>query len=497
MNAAQTLLATGCDDHVALQCGDRQVNYGVLRRLVRQSAGAWQARGLRPGERVFVIAADGIDWVVTWLGVIWAGGVAVGVNPRLQASELEPILVESEPRFTWCDGEVAEAVLRMKGTGVVVVRNDASWAREVAAAPLARPAQRDSEDPAFWVGTSGTTGSPKGVVHAHRSVTDAHAFACGVLGADSSDRFYATSKLFFAYALGNSLFAGLRAGATVILDSEWPTPQRVQAMLERFRPTLVFGVPTLYQKMLQAGVARGLAHASVRHYVSAGEALPGGVRDGWRAATGLAPTSGYGTSETIALMLYCDEDNGLLKPAPLAELGFLAAAAADVPQRVWIRHSAIAQGYWRRPEAQADSFRSGGWFSPGDLFVRHPHERLAYAGRNDDLLKIAGQWVSTLWVEQQLAAAAGDTLQQLAAVAASTDEGLAALAVLAVAAPGCQPEAQRRLAAAVDGLPRHRRPRWVHWLAALPVTATGKLQRSALKALHAHALELERIPAAA
>jgi acyl-coenzyme A synthetase/AMP-(fatty) acid ligase len=164
---------------------------------------------------------------------------------------------------------------------------------------------------------------------------------------------------------------------------------------------------------------------------------------------------------------------------------------------VWIRHSAIAQGYWRRPEAQADSFRSGGWFSPGDLFVRHPHERLAYAGRNDDLLKIAGQWVSTLWVEQQLAAAAGDTLQQLAAGAASTDEGLAALAVLAVAAPGCQPEAQRRLAAAVDGLPRHRRPRWVHWLAALPVTATGKLQRSALKALHAHALELERIPAAA
>ena len=489
MNAAETLLAAGCDEHLALQCAEQQITYRVLRRLVRQIAGAWQARGLRPGERVFVVAPDTIDWVVTYLGVIWAGGVAVGVDPRLPASELEAILAESEPRFVWCEDDVARSVEHMKGSSATVVRNGAGWAVEVAAARSVPAVKRDPEDPALWVGTSGTTGTPKGVVHVHRTVVDVHSFACGVLGADSSDRFYATSKLFFAYALGNSLFAGLRAGATVILDSQWPTPERVEAMVARFRPSLVFSVPTLYHQVLQAGFARRFAQCGVRHYVSSGEALPATTRKAWREATGLAPTSGYGTSETIALMLYCDDDSGVLRPTPLTEIAYAPAAPASAPQRIWIRHSAVARGYWRRPEAQADSFRAGGWFSPGDLFLRHPHERLEYAGRNDDMLKIAGQWVSTVWVEQRLAPAVGETVQQLAAVGVPTEEGLTALALLAVAAPGQRAEAVRRLAAAVESLPRHRRPRWVHWVDALPMTATGKLQRAALKGLHVQAME--------
>jgi len=489
MNAAETLLAAGCDDHLAIQCCEQQITYRILRRLVRQSAGAWQARGVRPGDRVFVSAPDSVDWVVTYLGIIWAGGVAVGVNPRLPPEELEPILADSEPSFIWCAGDVADAVQQMKSVRVPVVRDDAAWAAEVAQAPLLPAVKRNPEDPALWVGTSGTTGIPKGVIHVHRTVTDAHSFACGVLGADSADRFYATSKLFFAYALGNSLFAGLRAGGTVILDPEWPTPERVEAMVRRYRPTLVFCVPTLYQKMLQTGVGRRLARQGVRHYVSAGEALPPATRKSWREATAIAPISGYGTSETLALMLYCDDDTGYLKPTPLTEVAYAPDADPAAPQRIWIRHSAIARGYWRRPEAQADSFRTGGWFSPGDMFLRHPHGRLEYTGRNDDMLKIAGQWVSTLWVEQKLAPAAGDSVQQLAVIGVPTEEGLTALAVLAVAAPARQEEADRRVAQALDALPRHRRPRWVHWVDALPMTATGKLQRAALKTLHAQALE--------
>lgn len=488
MNAAETLLATGCDQAVAIQCCEQQVNYRILRRLVRQAAGAWQARGLQPGDRVFVIAPDSIDWVVAYLGVIWAGGVAVGINPRLPASELDPIIADSEPSFLWCEPDVAPLVRSLPSVRVPVIRNDSAWAAEAAAAPQAAAVKRAEDDPALWVGTSGTTGIPKGVIHVHRTVTDAHAFACGVLGASSSDRFHASSKLFFAYALGNALFAGLRVGATVLLDPEWPTPERVEHMVQRYRPTLVFSVPTLYQKMLQAGVAKRLAHQGVRHYVSAGEALPPTTRKAWREATTLAPISGYGTSETLALMLYSDEDSGMLKPTPLTEIAYAEGVDPTVPQRVWIRHSAIARGYWRRPEAQADSFRAGGWFSPGDMFLRHPHERLEYTGRNDDMLKIAGQWVSTLWVEQKLAPACGDAVQQLATVGVPNEEGLTALAVLAVATPGRRSEAERRLAAGLETLPRHRRPRWVHWVEALPLTATGKLQRSSLRALHAQAL---------
>jgi acyl-coenzyme A synthetase/AMP-(fatty) acid ligase len=160
---------------------------------------------------------------------------------------------------------------------------------------------QDEQAPALWIGTSGTTGASKGVVHAQRVACQPHAFASGVLGLTASDRLYASSKLFFAYALGNSLLAGLRAGATVILDRQWPEPERVLAMVRTHRPTIVFCVPTLYSRMLQTGVAGQLAGQGVRHFVSAGESLPAAVRGAWREATGLGIVSGYGTSETCLI----------------------------------------------------------------------------------------------------------------------------------------------------------------------------------------------------
>src|SRR5208283_1177240 len=122
-----------------------------------------------------------------------------------------------------------------------------------------------------------------------------------------------------AYALGNGLFAGLRAGATVILDRDWPTPQRVGEMLARFGPTLLFSVPTLYHKMLQAGVAAAFARSGVRHFISAGESLPPMVRQGWQQATGQSIISGYGTSETLCLMLYSNRDDGRFAATPMTE----------------------------------------------------------------------------------------------------------------------------------------------------------------------------------
>ncbi len=157
------------------------------------------------------------------------------------------------------------------------------------------------------------------------------------------------------------------------------------------------------------------------------------------------------------------------------------------PQRIWIRNPTLALGYWRRPEAEADGFRDG-WFSPGDIFLRRGEGRLEFAGRSDDMLKVSGQWVSTLWIEHALAEACGDAVEQVAAVGAPTPEGLVSIAVLAIAAAGREDDARRRLAAGIEGLPRYRRPSWVHWVSALPQTATGKLQRSRLRDTHDVAL---------
>jgi acyl-coenzyme A synthetase/AMP-(fatty) acid ligase len=342
---------------------------------------------------------------------------------------------------------------------------------------------RADDDPALWIGTSGTTGIPKGVIHAQRVARDAHSFAAGVLGATRDDRIYATSKLFFAYALANSLFAGLRLGATVILERDRPTPERVREAVVRHRPTILFTVPTLYSSMLQEGVAPSLSGRGIRHFVSAGEALPGSVRRAWAAAAGMPPISGYGTSETLCLVLYADDDTGLLRPTPFTSIRHGDGADGDTPERVWIMNPTLALGYWRRPEAQADGFRDG-WFSPGDMFLRRSGDRLEFAGRTDDLLKVSGQWVSTLWIEHALAEAAGGTVLQVAAIGVPTADGLTSVAAMAVAAPGCADEARRRIDAAIARLPRHRRPHWVHWVRELPLTATGKLQRSRLREVH-------------
>ena len=496
MNAAQTLLEAGAAQAIALECGDERVSYADLRTRVRKSAGSWRALGLQPGERVVVLAPDSIDWVVAYLGIIWAGGVAIGVNPRLSAAELGPILQESDVRFVWheADNQVAlESLVATIDPAPVLVASgapDSFWCRALAQADPIEPLLQDAQAPALWIGTSGTTGVSKGVIHAQRVALQPHAFATGVLGLGPTDRLYASSKLFFAYALGNSLLAGLRAGATVILDRQWPEAERVLAMVRQHHPTIVFCVPTLYSRMLQSGVAQQLGQQNIRQVVSAGEFLPASVRSAWREATGQQIVSGYGTSETLCLMLYSDSDQGWLLPTPGTQLRRDPGADPALPQRIWLRSSTVALGYWNRPQAQADGFQDG-WYCPGDMFLLRDGGRLEYAGRNDDMLKISGRWVSTLWVEQALGQAGGPSLQQLACIGVSTDAGLTALALLAVAVPGQQAVAAQRIEAGIEALPPYRRPHWVHWVDALPLTATGKLQRARLLGLHRAALALE------
>jgi len=318
VNAAAYLLATGQAGATALECGAERMTYDELRNAVGRAAGAWRARGLKQGERVLVFAPDGIAWVIAYLGTIWAGGVAVGLNSRLFERELSIVLSESGARFIWCN-ESSRVLLERLLAGIanppqLVI--DVEWSASLSTFDPVAAAELPDDAPAIWIYTSGTTGLPKAVMHAQRTVIASADFARAILGLSAQDRIYASSKMFFAYALGNSLFGGLRLGAAVVLDPEWPTAERVAKIAERHRPTTLFSVPTLYLKMLQSGVAPRLVAAGVRHYVSAGETLPTAVRQGWKDATGVAPVSGYGASETVALVFYCGDESMRLKPAP-------------------------------------------------------------------------------------------------------------------------------------------------------------------------------------
>ncbi len=487
MNAAAYLLATGRANATALECGAERLTYAELREAVARAAGAWRARGLEQGQRVLVFAPDGIAWAIAYLGAIWAGGVAVGLNSRLFERELSVVLSESDARFIWCNDSARALLQRLLANIADPPRLviDVEWSKQLAAAPAIPAAELPDDAPAMWIYTSGTTGVPKAVMHAQRTVIASADFAQEILGLGPQDRIYASSKMFFAYALGNSLCAGLRLGAAVILDSEWPTAERVAEIVERHRPTALFSVPTLYLKMLQGGVAARLRAAGVRHYGSAGEGLPATVRRDWREATGVAPVSGYGASETVALMFYCDDDSALLKPSSRLEYRMRDGDGGDdgAPRRLWLRHPSVALGYWRRPEAERDSFADG-CFSPGDLFRQRAGGRLEFCGRDDDMLKISGQWVSILDVEQALLAASAGSVEGLAAIGFDNAEGLASIALFVVAVQGQETQARERLDAGIAALPKLKRPRLLKWVDELPLTATGKLQRRKLKDLY-------------
>jgi acyl-coenzyme A synthetase/AMP-(fatty) acid ligase/rubrerythrin len=472
-NAAELLLAGHDDASTALECGDERISYGQLRDRVARAAAVWHARGLRPGDRVAVKLPDGIDWVVCWLGTIWAGGVAVGVNPRIPAPEWQYIL--DEAGFNVIVAESADDTAAPWGERVITL---AEGRRAVAAAAPAEPVQLTGDSPMFWVHSSGTSGRPKAVAHAHRCVPEVGRVSAERMGMRAGDRLYASSKLFFAYPLTNLLLAGLRNGATLILDPTWPTPQTVAQAVERTRPDMLFSVPSLYRHLLHEGLAPGIAAAGVRCCVSAGEALPATLRQAWREATGLPMINGYGASEVLVLvMTEIDGDDGL-QPSPGSEIAPLDAAAADAggPTRLLIGSPMQALGYLDRPAAQADSFRAGR-FCPADLFVRTAGGGWRFGGREDSLVKISGRWVNLVDLEETLGTGVPG-LREAAAVCVPDADGVDTVGLFFA---GSDDEtAQRELQARIAALPRYQRPAWLRPIDALPRTPTGKLLRRKL-----------------
>jgi acyl-coenzyme A synthetase/AMP-(fatty) acid ligase len=473
LNGAERLLAGHGDDRAALACGDEQLTRGELRSRVARAATAWRNLGLAPGGRVAVMLPDGVEWVVAWLGAVWAGGVAVGVNPRIP--ERECGVVFEEARFERILAESVDAVPPPWRDRVVAL---ADGRRAVAAALESPPVPVAADDAAFWVQSSGTSGRPKAVVHAHRAF-DAIAQVSGErLGVGPGDRLFSSSKLFFTYPLVNLLLAGLRLGAEVLLDAQWPTPESFADAVAARRPSVVFSVPSLYRGLLAAGLAPRFREAGVRLCVSAGEALPARLREAWQKAAGLPIADGYGASETLVLALTALPGDDGLRPSPGIRVRPLDEAAAErgAPVRLLLQAPTLALGYLDRPQAQADAFR-GDAFCPADLFVRTPSGGWRFVGREDSLVKIRGRWVDLPELEERLCAGLSG-VREAAAVCVPDPDGFDAVALFYAADDAG--DARERLAARIAALPAHQRPAWVLPVEALPRTATGKLLRRQL-----------------
>jgi benzoate-CoA ligase family protein len=492
------------DEHVAIGEGERPaivtpsgtVTYAQLLVLVNQTGHALREAGVDVEQRVAILLPDGIAWAAVFFGALRIGGVAVPLNTRLSPDVCATMLRDSRARVLVTEAAFADALrpwLVDLPRLVVIESGDGAASpsledRQAAARLDLTPEPLTGDDMAFWLYTSGTTGGPKAAIHLHRDLLECRHYGIDVLGAGRDDRVLATSKLFFAYALGNALLIPLFVGARTLLDRRWAEPATVAETVGRFQPTLFFSVPTFYARMLRADPPRDLFR-SVRACVSAGERLPPEVYTAWRDRFDVEILDGLGATETIFMVLSNRPGQSRAgatgTPVPGTDARLLDADGRDVPDGtpgvLHLRTPSASPGYWNRLDQSRRTF-AGQWFRTGDVMTRDEEGCFRHVGREDDFFKVAGMWVTPGDVESALLS--HPAVVDAAVVGAEDTGGLLKPFAFVVAGNGANPE---RLVAELtaltsERLAAHQRPRHIAVVDALPRTATGKLQRFALKA---------------
>lgn len=503
-NAASAFIdrhvAAGRGDQVALRWRDQSVTYAQLAADINRAGNALRRLGVRPEERVLLVMWDSPEFVYSFWGALKIGAVPVPVNTFLRTDEYAYLLHDSRASTLIVSSEIWPVVvpvttqwLRHRLVGGQEERNALSFAalRENASSTLeAELTHRD--DTALWLYSSGSTGTPKGVIHLHRDLLYcAETYAREVLALGPGDVTVAAPRLFFAYGLGGGMSFALYAGATAVLVSERPTPESMFAAIHQQRPTIFFGVPTLYAAMLQVKEAAGKYDlSSLRLCVSAGEPLPAELFNRWRERFGVEILDGIGTTE--ALHIFLSNRAGQVVPGssgvPVSgyKIRLVDENGRDVPQGeigdLLVKGGSITAGYWHKRETTQKALQ-GEWLRTGDTYYQDAAGVFWYCGRSDDMLKVSGQWVSPAEVEGLLFQ--HPAVLEAAVVGWEDENRLIKPKAFVVLKEGYEPSPS--LAAELQAFVKarilpHKYPRWIEFTADLPKTATGKIQRYKLRA---------------
>jgi len=492
-------------ENVAIECAAERVTYEQFFERTNRVGNALRNRGVRAGERVLLLLLDSPEFLYCFFGVIKIGAVAIPVNTQAKPHDYEYMLNDSRAQIAIVSASLLQQLQAIPRQNLphlrelILAGNNTSATDHPrlsdlmqAASPELTAEPTTKDDPAFWLYSSGSTGVPKGCVHLHHDmVVSTHHYAHAILKINERDRCLSVARLFFAYGLGNAGYFPLSCGATTILSRARPTPASIYADIERYRPTLFFSVPTNYAALLDHHRADGpdFDLSSIRHAVSAGEALPASLFERFRERFHIEILDALGSTESLHMVT--SNRPGEIKPGSSGKIlpGFEAKITDESGQPVatnqigdlWVKCDSLCAGYWNQPEKTKHTFIDD-WFRTGDKYRQDEDGFLWPAGRSDDLFKVHGLWLSPAEVESALIA--HPAVLEAAVIARDDEDGLAKPAAYVVLKTEFSPTDQlaRELQEFVaDRIGGYKRPRWIEFLHELPKSATGKLQRFKLR----------------
>jgi acetyl-CoA synthetase len=464
-----------------------------------------QSLGLKRGDRVLMFLDDTPAYPAAFFGAVRTGLVPLLISTLTPPDLLQFYLSDSGATAAVADAEFCSRfdATACKDTALrtLIVVNGAADDHAVPNTVIAEQwlrgfptdlAEADTHrnEMAFWMYSSGSTGRPKGIVHLqHDMAYSEAAFARNVLKLRDSDVCFSVPKIFFAYGFGNSITFPFSAGAATLLLPGQPRPAAIFEAIERFRPSVFFGLPTLYTSLTKADGAAAADFSSLRMALSAAEVLSAEVFNAWKGLTGLEIVEGLGSTEELHIYLSNRPDRKKVGAAGLRVPGYEIALKDKEGREVgdneegimWVRGDSSTPLYWNRPDKSAETIREGGWIYTGDRFVRDGDGFYFFRGRADDLVKISGQWVYPLEVE--LCLAEHPDVRECAVFAAELPDRRMTLKAVVVMNSRTfdASEATRMLQDFVKAeLLPHKYPREVKFIDELPKTGTGKIDRQAV-----------------
>lgn len=495
-------VAEGRGRRVAVRAGDATYTYDDLRRLSNRADNAFRALGVGRGDRVLLRLGTNLDAMLAFLGAVKIGAVAMPTSPLLRETELRAILRNSEAALAVARPELAAPLeaLRREGawSGRLLLTEETPTARGFAgllerASEELEPVVTGAHEPAFMMYTSGTTGEPKGVLHAHRWIVGTgDPVACAMLALGPDDVCFQPQDWSFIYALGCNFLYPFHAGASIVLPAGRFDPQETAKVIADHRVTVFCAVPTIYRMMLaQLGAADRPRLASLRCGVSAGEPLPVDTFREWRERFGVTLHDGLGQTESHIFM--ANRVGSVIKPGSMGRPlpGYEIAVLDDEgtprppgePGHLVIRngHPGLALGYYRDPDRWAEVNRDG-WYDTKDFAYVDEDGDYWYVSRSDDLIKSRAYLISPKEVESALM----EHRAVLEAGVVGTPDPVIGQKIHAFVTLKAGVDASLALAEDIKAHTRrvlapYKTPQEVEFVTELPKTLTGKVLRRRLR----------------